>query len=152
MNFTFEALQDSSLIVGSSYFMDFGEMDSPEEAAITEGKLLSAFGQPAFTSEDYENSFNYIIRATADDGESVILTVYNVGVVHIGSAQSNEFAKNAASALIEYVNGFAPTDFSRTLYYLDIPIQIEIQVKDGEVTFDHSEISEEKAQELINKW
>ena len=54
MKFTFEALQDDDLIGGSSYFMDFGIMETQEDAAIAEGKLLSAFGDPMFTSENAE--------------------------------------------------------------------------------------------------
>ncbi len=152
MKFNFESLQDSNLIGGSSYFMDFGEMNSQEDAAIAEGKLLSAFGQPEFTSEDYENSFNYIIRATADNGESVILTVYGMGVVHIGADQQDDFAKKAASALIEYVSTFAPADYSRTVYYLDFDIQIDIQVKGGKAKISQSQISEEKADELFDEF
>ena len=152
MKFKFESLQDDSLIDGSSYFMDFGEMNSQEEAQIAEGKLLSAFGQPALTSENYEDSFNYIIRATADTGESVILTVYGIGVVHIGADRQDDFAQKAAVALIEYVNAFAPTDYSRTVYYLDFDMQIDIQVQGGKVTIDQSQISAEKINELIDKW
>ncbi len=151
MNFNFESLQDASLI-GGSYFMDFGEMDSQEDAAIAEGKLLSAFGQPALTSENFEDSFNYIIRATADNGESVILIVYGMGVVHIGSDRKDDFAKKAAVALIKYVKAFAPTDYSRTVYYLDFDMQIDIKVQGGKVTMDNSQISEEKKNELIDKW
>jgi len=152
MKFKFEALQDDDLIGGSSYFMDFGIMESQEDAAIAEGKLLSAFGEPEFTSENYENPFSYIIRATAEGGESVILSIYGAGVVHIGAKQQDEFAEQAATALIEYVNAFEPTDYSRTVYYLDCDLQLDIQVKDGKVTIDQSPISEEKVNELINEW
>ncbi len=152
MKFQFESLQNTDLIGGSSYFMDFGEMNSQKDVAIAEGKLLSAFGQPEHTSENYENSFNYIIRATADNGESVILTVYGMGVVHIGAIRQDDFAEKAASALIEYVNSFAPADYSRIVYYLDYELQIDISVKDGKVKIGQSQISEEKASELINKW
>ena len=152
MNFKFEALQDTGLIAGSSYLMDFGKMNVQEEAAIVEGKLLSAFGQPALTSENYENSFNYIIRATAEDGETVILNVYGMGVVHIGSDRQDEPAKNAASYLIEYVNSLSPTDYSRTVYCLDFNMQIDIEVKAGNAIIVPSRISEEKINELIDKW
>ena len=81
MKYTFESLQDENLMGGSSYFMDFGEMESQEDAAIAEGKLLSAFGQPEYTSENYENSFSYFIRATANDGRSVMLEVYGMGEI-----------------------------------------------------------------------
>ena len=152
MKYTFESLQDENLMGGSSYFMDFGEMNSQEDAAIAEGKLLSAFGQPEYTSENYENSFNYIIRATANNGESVILTVYGMGVVHIGAEQQDDFAKKAAIDLIEYVNSFSPSDYNRTVYYLDFDLQIDIQVKNGKATIEQSQISQDKANELFDKF
>ena len=70
MKFTFQSLQDDNLIGGSSYFMDFGEMNSQEDAAIAEGKLLSAFGDPEFTSENYENSFNSNLHPICDPVDS----------------------------------------------------------------------------------
>lgn len=154
MKFSFESLQDNTLMAGTSYFMDFGDMGSAEDAAIAEGKLLSAFGQPESVSEDYENSFNYIIRATSDNGKSIILTVYGMGVVHIGAPyeQQDDFAKEAALALIDYVDSFASADYSRTVYYLDFAVQIDIQVKDGKATLNSIPITEEKAYELIDKW
>lgn len=152
MKFTFEALQDDDLIGGSSYFMDFGIMETQEDAAIAEGKLLSAFGDPMFTSENAENSFNYVIRATADNGGSVILTVYGMGVIHIGADQQDNFAQKAATALIEYVSSFSAADYSRTVYYLDYDLQIDIQVENGRATIVQSQISEEKINELIKEW
>ena len=152
MMFTFEALKDDDLIGGSSYFMDFGIMETQEDAAITEGKLLSAFGDPMFTSENAENSFNYVIRATADNGGSVILTVYGMGVIHIGADQQDEFAQKAATALIEHVSSFSAADYSRTVYYLDFDMQIDIQVKGGKATISQSQISQEKANELFDKF
>ena len=152
MKFTFESLQDENLMGVSAYFMGFGDMNSQEDAAIVEGKLLSAFGQPEYTSENYENSFNYIIRATADNGESVVLTVYGMGVVHIGAEQQNAFAQKAAIALIDYVNAFSPSDYSRIVYYLDYALQIDIQVKNGKATISQAPISEDKANELFDKF
>ena len=152
MKYTFESLQDENLMGCSSYFMDFGEMESQEDAAIAEGKLLSAFGQPEYTSENYENSFSYFIRATANDGRSVMLEVYGMGVVHIGASQSDEITMQAAKALVEYVNAFKPTDYERTVYYLDFDLQIDIQVKNGKATIEQSQISQDKANELFDKF
>ena len=87
MDFKFESLPDRKLINGSAYLMDFGAMSSQEDAAIAEGKLLSAFGKPTSNGKSYENSLEYIIHATAENGESVILSVYSVGVIHIGAHQ-----------------------------------------------------------------
>lgn len=151
MKFSFESL-DFSEYSGGSYLMDFGEMSSQKDAAIVEGKLLTAFGSPAETSENYEDSFNYVIRATANDGRSVMLNVYGMGAVHIGASQSDEITMQAAKALVKYVNAFKPTDYERTVYYLDFGLQIDIQVKNGKAKITQAQISEDKANELFDKF
>lgn len=152
MKFTFEALQDSRLMDGSAYFMTFGAMNSQQDAAIVEGKLLTAFGKPLFVRDSYEDSFEYIIRATSEDGDSVILTVYGMGMVHIGAQRQDDYAQRAAEALIEYVSTFAPTDFSRTLYYPDAELQIDIEVKDGVATVTQSPMARSKLKEFFKSF
>ncbi|MBQ8496024.1 MAG: hypothetical protein IJ489_01020 [Clostridia bacterium] len=153
MNFKFESLQDNSLIQGSSYFMDFGnqEVMTTEETAILEGKLRAVFGEPWYQSENSENSISYIIKATDADKKSVILEVYNVGMFHIGAPEQDGFAKQAAEALIAYVNAAEPCDYERTIYYLDFFLQMDISVKNGVATVEESEISDEKADALSDK-
>ncbi len=151
MAFTFEALQDIDLMQGS-YFMDF-DLDSNEvQTALTEGKLRAVFGEPVYESENYENSLNYIVKATAADGTTRILTVYNMGVIHIGAEVQDATARAAAKELIAYVNAAHPADYERTVYYLDFDVQLDIAVKDGVATVRPSEMSEEKMQELIMQW
>ena len=55
-------------------------------------------------------------------------------------------------ALIAHVNAAVPTDYERTVYYLDYNLQVDISVKDGAATVAYSEISEEKADELFEKF
>ncbi|MGN1095088.1 MAG: hypothetical protein ACI4QR_01730, partial [Eubacteriales bacterium] len=129
-----------------------GKMETQEDAAVAEGKLLSVFGKPAYSSESYEDSFDYVIKASTDDGRSVILSVYCMGVVHIGAEQQDDFSSEAANALIEYVNNAVPADFNRTVYYLDFDMQIDISLKNGRVNITQSQIPEEKAMELFKKW
>ena len=151
MKFSFETLSKSEYKSGS-HLIDFSEMESEQSAALAEGRLLCVFGAPAEVSENYENSFNYYIRATAEDGRAVVLNVYGAGIVSIGADSQDEFALQAANALIEHVNSAAPKDYQRTVYYLDFQIQIDISVKNGQVSVSTSEISEEKALELFNEW
>lgn len=151
MYFKFESLKDRSLINGSSFFMEFGKMKRQEDAAIIEGRLLSAFGQPATTSTNYEDAFNYVIRATADNGESVILSVYSAGPIHIGSHKKDNLAKEAANALIKYVSSFDPTDYKRTIYYYDFCLKLDITVENGKATIISSQIPEEGLTDLMGK-
>lgn len=152
MQFTFESLNNAEPAQGSSYMMDFGEANSTKQAALVEARLLTVFGEPVYTSQNMENSFEYVIKAMSDTGRSVILTVYNVGIVHIGCELQDSFARDAADALIAYVNAATPTDYERTVYYLDFAAQIDICVKNGQVTLENSEISEEKCEALFKEW
>ncbi|MDD5923314.1 MAG: hypothetical protein PUC88_00805 [Clostridia bacterium] len=151
MKFEFEAINDLHAVY-SSYIMDFGTQESQEDAAITEGKLLTAFGKPIHTSENYENSFEYVIKATSSDGQTVLLSVYGMGVVHIGAKGEDDFTKKAANALVDYVEEFPPADYEHTLYYLDFDLKMDIQVKDGKVSIEESQIPADKSMELFNEW
>ena len=149
-----ETVTDRSLLAGSSYFMNFGDKEvmTTEETAIWEGKLRAAFGEPSFESENYENSISYILKVTESNGQTVILEIYNVGMLHIGTSEKNDFAKTAAAHVIAYVEMCEPLDYEKTLYYLDYDLQMDISVKNGVATVQKSIISEEKAGELAAQW
>ena len=66
--------------------------------------------------------------------------------------EDDEFTKQAATALIEYVNSAEPTNYQRTVYYLDFDLQIDISVQNEEVSVAHCQISEEKSSELFEKF
>ncbi len=154
MKFVFESVDYSDEYTGS-YLMDFGDMeseDAAEAAAIVEGKLLTVFGTPPEVSDNYENSFNYYIRATAEDGRAAKLNVYNQGVIHIGAAEEDDLTVQAANALIEYVTAAEVTDYKKTVYYADFCIEINISVENGKFSSSFSQISEEKLAELYEKW
>ena len=145
-HFTFESSQDLDLILGTSYLADYNGAASTKDSAIIEGKLLSAFGEPAYSSENDENSFDYVIIAKADDGRSAVLSVYGTGgTIHVGSEENDEFTMVAADSLAEYVNAFEPADYSRTVYYLDFDLKIDITVSGGEARISQSQLSEEEA-------
>lgn len=151
MRFTFEALQDLNLLTGSSYFMDFGN-ETTEDAILSEGKLLTVFGEPAFKSDNYENAFDYVIRATDETGKSVILSVYSVGLVHIGASQKDDFAKEAAEALIAYVSAAEPSDFTHTVHYLDFGMRLDISLQNQKISVEETELSEEEVEAIFAKW
>lgn len=152
MKFNFEVMDDPAAYTGGSFLMNFEEMATQESAALIEGKLLTVFGEPADRSDNYENSFNYYISATAEDGRSTMLNVYGMGVVHIGATHRDDMAKQAAVALIAHVNAAVPTDYERTVYYLDYNLQVDISVKDGAATVAYSEIPDEKADALFEQF
>ncbi|MBQ7669182.1 MAG: hypothetical protein IJS45_00505 [Clostridia bacterium] len=153
LQFNFESSDNLELLGGTHGLMPFSGAGTTKDAAIAEGKLLSAFGDPVLSSEDAENSFNYIIIASTDDGRNCVLTVYGIGgTIHIGAKDQADFVYKAADALCEYVNAFEPTDYKRTTYYLDFGVQIDISVRGGIASVTESEIPELKLDELFKKF
>ncbi len=151
MKFTFEIVSYEFAYM-TSWQMDYPGSDSMESTALIEGQLLTAFGQPPRVSENMENSFEYVFKAIAEDGREVIFTVYNVGVIHIGAKEKTPLLEEAVNALAWEVSQMKPTDYARTVYYLDTFDRIDIEVKNGVVNIKTSEISEEKAEELFDEW
>ena len=151
MRFTFEAVNDYSLILESPYLMDFGDDCVGEGAALIEGKLLTVFGEPYSISENEENGFEYIIKATSEGGEVTYIAVYSTSGIHIGGDRE-ELTRDAANALIDYVNAAKPTDFERVRYYMDFGVEIKSAVKDGKVTMKSRFLSDEEIDAVYSRW
>lgn len=151
MKFTFEAVNDYSLILGTSYLMDFGDDCVGEGAALIEGKMLTVFGEPYSISENEENGFEYIIKATSEAGEATYLAVYSTSGIQIGGDQE-ELTRVAANALIDYVNAAEPSDFKRVRYYMDFGVEITSVVKDGKVTMKSRFLSDDEIDAVYSRW
>ena len=59
-------IEDESKICNVGYFEENGFVNFY-------GSLLRLFGKPQYSSEDFESSFMYIIKAKESDGEEVLL-------------------------------------------------------------------------------
>lgn len=151
MRFTFETVDDHSLIIGTSCLMDFGENCVGEGAALIEGKLLTVFGEPYSISDDEENGFEYIIKATSEAGEVTYISVYSTSGVHIGG-DGEDLSLDAAYALVDYVNSAEPSDFERIRYYMDFGVKITTVVKDGNVSMKSSFLSDNEIDEIYSRW
>ena len=151
MKFTFETVDDYSLILGTSYLMDFGDDCVGEGAALIEGKLLTVFGEPYSISDNEENGFEYIIKATSDDGEVSHISVYSTSGIHIGG-DNKEATRKAADALIEYVNSAEPSDFERVRYYMDFGVRITTIVKNGKVSMKSDFLSDDEIDDIYSRW
>ena len=107
--------------------------DHGEQAALWYGKLLTAFGDPAYTTNDFEDIYTYIVEAVCEDGERRVFSVYEgpTGPA-IGGTEREQ---KAAKAMIDYVSGLKPTDYEQEGYYFDGPTKIRRGVAGGEPFF-----------------
>ena len=151
MKFTFEKVNDRSLIASTHYLMDFGDIYSGEDNAIIEGKLLTVFGEPLTLSDDEENGYEYVIKATAENGETTYISVYHAAGAHIGG-DGFDTSVDAAKALIEYVNSANPSDFQRVRYYMDFGVEITTTVKNGVVHMESRFLNEAEIKEVYSRW
>ena len=112
------------------------------------GQLKARFGEPQYTSKDFENMYEYNLCAESDSGEKVYLCAYcgPTGPA-IGGMPNDENIDDAAKALVDYIIEAQPVDYEIEAYYLDGPTKLIHGVKDGvpysseeEVAFDDPEL------------
>ena len=153
MTYTFKATNNEEALPKAmrGKLMNILELtpDHGEQAALWYGKLLTAFGQPAYTTNDFEDIYTYIIEATAEDGERRVFSVYEgpTGPAIGGTEREQQ----AALAMIEYVKGVAPTDYEQEGYYFDGPTKIHRGVSGGEVFFSEVAVEWDAAKQAQNE-
>ncbi len=109
-----------------------------EKFALFFGRLRTVFGEPDYTSDDYENMYSYDIMAVGENGESFYLEVYHgQSGASVGgkplyiSKEKEEVYMKAASELITLIESAEPSDYVWQGVYEDIPMNVKYTVKDG---------------------
>ena len=149
MPYTFSAIDDIDLQVGTAKIinvLDIRDM-SPEASTRTQGQLLTLFGEPIYTTPDYENAYAYVILATnVDTGQEHILTVYHgpTGPAVGGSIAIIPELVHIAEYLRQYIQQADVTDFHYVGYYLDFNLRIEKRIENGAISFSQTRIEGEE--------
>lgn len=109
-----------------------------EKYVLFYGKLRTVFGEPDYTSDDYESMYSYNVMAVGENGESFYLEVYHgPSGASVGgkpfdiSKEQEKVYMNAASELIALIESAEPSDYVWEGIYADIPVNIKYAVKDG---------------------
>ncbi|MDE5620094.1 MAG: hypothetical protein K2O29_10665 [Ruminococcus sp.] len=109
-----------------------------EKYSLFYGKLRTVFGEPDYTSDDYENMYSYDIMAVGENGESFYLEVYHgASGASIGgksfdiSKEQEKVYMNAADELIALIESANPSDYVWEGIYEDTSENVRYTVKDG---------------------
>lgn len=109
-----------------------------EKFALFYGKLRTVFGEPDYTSDDYESMYSYNVMAVGENGESFYLEVYHgPSGASVGgkpfdiSKEQEKVYMNATNELITLVESAEPSDYVWEGIYEDIPVNITYTVRDG---------------------
>lgn len=120
-----------------------------EKFALFYEKLRTVFGEPDYTTDDYESMYSYNVMAVGENGESFYLEVYygpsgaSVGGKPFDiSKEQEKVYMNATGELIAFIESANPSDYVWEGIYADIPVNIKYAVKDGKACIE-SEFSED---------
>lgn len=109
-----------------------------EKYALFYGKLRTVFGEPDYTSDDYESMYSYNVMAVGENGESFYLEVcHGPSGAAVGgkpfdiSKEQEEIYMSAANELIAFIESAEPSDYVWEGIYEDIPVNVKYAVKDG---------------------
>ncbi len=108
-----------------------GGMDGDGEALVY-GQLQKLFGKPVFESENFEEWYNYYIKATDENGKEYYLEAYfgPTGSA-VGGSGDDEETVEAANALVKYIKSAETVDYEAKSVYEDFDVEVIMGVKNG---------------------
>lgn len=128
----------------SSGICSIYELDENFEknSAMVLGQLKYLFGEPIYITNNVENMFNYVIKATDEKGDSLLLEAFWAGSGPMigGSHDQNSFT--AANELALLIQQSPVVDYDYEGYYLDGPTKVRRGIKKGIPYWEETEISE----------
>ena len=141
----------------SSQICNIFSIDSnfEENMARFPGQLKYLFGDPLYMTEDFEDMLSYIIEATDESGNTLLLNVYSAGTgPAIGGHYENdrEAYQKAAHELAAYISQADASDYEYEGYYLDGPSKIEMGVENGKSYYKETEMSDEEVSEVFKRF
>ena len=117
------------------------------------GQLKSLFGKPNYVTNNLENQFSYIIKATNENGDYLLLEAYCAGTGPAIGGLNDNVSKLAADELAMYIRQAPTVDYDYEGYYLDTMSKVHQGIKNGVPFWEETEISpkefEEFSEEII---
>lgn len=132
----------SSKILNLNLFPEYNEV-------YIKGILKSLFGEPLYESEDYEQAYSYIIKATDKEGKEWLFDVYQgcTGSAVGAEEDTNELRKvlDEFQALLRETK---PVDFHYEGHYIDSYMKIIYGIKDGKPYYDEIPFEDDEIEEI----
>lgn len=100
------------------------------------GQVLTLFGEPDYSTSDYENVLSYVVAAEDKNGNVIYLDVYfGPSGPAIGGLDGDDYDL-AAKELDKIIMAAEPTDYEIESFYDDLDIGIKMGVKNGEPYYE----------------
>lgn len=153
MEYTFEKCNPEDVDTEIANICNVYDVDNQDGHSLFLGQVKTLFGEPDYITKDNENMFSCMVSATDKEGNVIYLDIYyGPSGPAIGGYDDEESAK-AATELSNLIIQAEPTDYDWEGYYIDIPVKINMGVKNGQPYYNSEilELSDEEYMELINE-
>ena len=112
------------------------------------GQLKYLFGKPNYVTNNLENQFSYIIKASNENGECLLLEVYSAGSGPAIGGLNDSDSKLAAHELAMYIRQSLTVDYDYEGYYLDTMSKVHHRIKNGVRFWEETEMSPKEFEEF----
>ncbi len=153
MEYIFEKCNPEDVDTEIANICNVYDVDNQDGHSLFLGQVKTLFGEPDYITKDNENMFSCMVSATDKEGNVIYLDIYyGPSGPAIGGDDDEESAK-AATELSNLIIQAEPTDYDWEGYYIDIPVKINMGVKNGQPYYNSEilELSDEEYMELINE-
>ena len=148
MKLKFESVKDEERVNSwnaGSKIRDLGNILSDTNSMVlTYGRLQYLFGEPLYSSDDFENAYDYFILCTDEEGNTYQLTAYSgpTGPAIGGDSDDPKLAE-VAEELEKYINAADYVDYDYEGVYYDYDVTVKFGIRDGVPYMEDGEMDEE---------
>ena len=112
------------------------------------GQLKYLFGKPNYITNNLENQFSYIIKASNENGECLLLEIYSAGSGPAIGGLNDSDSKLAAHELAMYIRQSITEDNDYEGYYIDTMSKVHHRIKNGVPFWEETEMSPKEFEEF----
>ena len=109
------------------------------------GILRNLFGEPLYETEDYENAYEYVIRAT-DEFRNITLyfsVFQGPSGCAIGAGERTMDMIQAVTEFMQLLKSIKPIDYMYEGTYMDAFVRIKFGIQNGQVIYEECDLEEE---------
>jgi hypothetical protein len=128
--FRFRKCRQEELPENRCWLTSLGD-SSNAEVCLTIGRLLELFGEPDYSTDDFDNLFSYAVVATDEYGNKVYLEIYHgPSGLSIGGERT-ERSKRPINDLKCAVYKVRAKDFCLSCVYNDLNVKVKMGIRHG---------------------
>lgn len=145
--YQFTSVKNGKLISGSK--ITNLQLFSEHNEVLIQGILRRLFGKPLYETNNYEDAYCYVIKATDSSNSSLLFEIYQgSGGCAIGGLGINLELNKAIAEFKQLLQTTEPEDFCYEGYYMDAYVKIRCGIKNGKIFYEEIALEEEEIEKV----